>query len=309
MENVNKGGNEADIGKIVLNSGFDKFEFRNKIVYIGAYIETSLGRFRHGKGKIIHPKPDINSIKQQESYEGDWVEDKMQGFGIYYYANGDIYEGEFYDNKHHGFGRYFFADGTKYVGEWKNHLMHGSGKYKDINGAKWKGEYRNGEYMSKEQSKLKEERRIEIKIESLIPCVKKFLLDWQSKFKQYNKKNLKDTIGLLFANESKIGAYLLGPYPEIKLKSIEDWNQIFNNCLQNYSKLKVKVAKNTFELTLIDPKKVFVNQLQEELASGQIIEIMYEIEAGLIINFAIMYSKEYESWFLVHFSEFKSDLQ
>lgn len=305
MENEKGNDHEADVGKKVLNTGFDKFEFRNKIVYIGSYKETSLGRFRHGKGKIIHPKPEINSIKQQESYEGDWVDDKMQGFGVYYYSNGDVYAGEFFDNKHNGFGRYFFADGTKYVGEWKNHLMHGTGKYRDINGAKWKGEFRNGEYMSKEQAKLKEEKRIELKIDSLIPCVKKFLVDWQIKYKNYNKKNLKDTIGLLFANESKIGAYLVGPYPDIKKKSIEAWNIIFDSCLQNYNKLQIKVAKNTFELIFIDPKRVHVNQLQEELASGQIIEVKYEMDTNIIINFAIMYCKEYESWFLVYFEEVK----
>ena len=52
----------------------DKFEFRNKIVYIGAYIETSLGRFRHGKGKITYQNGNY--------YDGVWHAGEKHGWGI-----------------------------------------------------------------------------------------------------------------------------------------------------------------------------------------------------------------------------------
>jgi hypothetical protein len=39
---------------------------------------------------------------------GNWQEDKMDGEGTYYYANGDIYAGSFSEGKKHGQGMYFF---------------------------------------------------------------------------------------------------------------------------------------------------------------------------------------------------------
>ena len=37
-------------------------------------------------------------------YEGDYADDRFNGFGKMTYCSGDIYEGEFKDNKMHGKG-------------------------------------------------------------------------------------------------------------------------------------------------------------------------------------------------------------
>ena len=75
--------------------GYGKFEFQNKIIYLGFYKQKPDGiKMRHGKGKIIHPTINVDVSLGQEIYEGDWVDDKMQGFGIYYYSNGDKWEPE-----------------------------------------------------------------------------------------------------------------------------------------------------------------------------------------------------------------------
>jgi hypothetical protein len=37
-----------------------------------------------------------------EQYEGNWVEDKMEGYGTYQYLSGAVYSGEWKNNMHHG---------------------------------------------------------------------------------------------------------------------------------------------------------------------------------------------------------------
>ena len=49
------------------------------------------GELRHGKGKLI-------------------------------ISEGDFYEGDFFDNKIEGFGEFWGRDGTVYRGEWKDNL-------------------------------------------------------------------------------------------------------------------------------------------------------------------------------------------
>lgn len=43
-------------------------------------------------------------MKMDFLYKGQFVEGKMEGFGIKHFPNGNIYEGFFYDNKQHGQG-------------------------------------------------------------------------------------------------------------------------------------------------------------------------------------------------------------
>lgn len=68
------------------------------------------GKFKddefHGKGKITY----IGEYKHMGSYEGDFIQDKYEGFGIRLYGNGDVYEGAWKNNFRHGFGTHFFAD-------------------------------------------------------------------------------------------------------------------------------------------------------------------------------------------------------
>ena len=42
-------------------------------------------------------------------YEGEFMEGKMHGKGIRYYANGNIYDGNFCEDKAHGQGRFYKA--------------------------------------------------------------------------------------------------------------------------------------------------------------------------------------------------------
>jgi len=86
-----------------------------------------VGEFRnglkHGKGrwKSGAGVPNVNQ------YEGDYLNDKKHGFGIFSWASGNIYKGEYFEDERHGFGEMVWTDGTKYIGEWCHGIQHGKG--------------------------------------------------------------------------------------------------------------------------------------------------------------------------------------
>ena len=61
---------------------------------------------------------------------GNWLNDKANGYGKLFHADGDLYEGEWLEDKANGRGMYTHANGAKYNGEWKDGLPHGTGVYK-----------------------------------------------------------------------------------------------------------------------------------------------------------------------------------
>lgn len=133
-------------GKYTYNNG-DKFygEFKNNK-------KDGIGLYQ------FHIK-DLNSNKctnQQSSkveiceevYKGQWTNDTMNGFGIFYYFNGDIYKGKFKAGKPHHCGVYTFQDGTKFMGEYKYGLANGFGRQVSENGdiyeGMWVDDQKNG---------------------------------------------------------------------------------------------------------------------------------------------------------------------
>ena len=51
------------------------------------------------------------------------------GFGIYYYINGDLYEGDFVDNRKHGQGKFICSNKSYFIGQWRNDMQNGYGEY------------------------------------------------------------------------------------------------------------------------------------------------------------------------------------
>ncbi|GAA0164733.1 kinase [Lithospermum erythrorhizon] len=97
-------------------------------------------------------------------YEGDWVDEKYDGYGIETWAKGsryrgqyrkglrhgvgvyrsyagDVYAGEWCSGQCHGCGSHTCADGSSYVGEFKWGVKHGLGHYHFRNGDRYAGEY------------------------------------------------------------------------------------------------------------------------------------------------------------------------
>ena len=91
---------------------------------------------RSGQGSITWPNGD--------SYDGDFVSDKLSGNGVYTFQSGDVYEGEFVEGKKHGKGKYTAFDGSYYEGDFENDLRHGKGKLVTSDGGVYEGDFEKG---------------------------------------------------------------------------------------------------------------------------------------------------------------------
>ena len=91
---------------------------------------------RSGQGSITWPNGD--------SYEGDFVSDKLSGNGVNTFQSGDVYEGEFVEGKKHGKGKYTAFDGSYYEGDFENDLRHGKGKLVTSDGGVYEGDFEKG---------------------------------------------------------------------------------------------------------------------------------------------------------------------
>ena len=68
------------------------------------------------------------------SYDGNWENNKPNGYGAETYSDGSRYDGEFMDGLKHGKGNFHWNDGRKYVGEFREGYMHGKGLLTKGNG-------------------------------------------------------------------------------------------------------------------------------------------------------------------------------
>ena len=112
------------------------FKWKNGKKYIGNWKEG----FMHGKGFLFDENNNIifegyylNNkkygkffIKEKEYYEGEFLNDKMEGKGCYHYSNGDTWEGYFKNNYKNGIGLMTYNNGEIYLYEFENDNYIGS---------------------------------------------------------------------------------------------------------------------------------------------------------------------------------------
>lgn len=98
--------------------------------------------YRNGFGVQIFP----NYKNLHEKYIGNWIMDKKNGIGTYYFSDNTIYSGNFKDNDFHGFGKCTWSNGSSYEGDWMINKMHGNGVYTSQKGFILKGLFVNGLY-------------------------------------------------------------------------------------------------------------------------------------------------------------------
>lgn len=84
---------------------------------------------RTGRGRTVSPDG-------MTSYDGEYLDDRRNGFGVCYYNNGTInYVGNWTDNSRNGGGvGYRLSDGTMHAGKWDNNTPDGYGARFDRNG-------------------------------------------------------------------------------------------------------------------------------------------------------------------------------
>jgi len=115
--------------------------------------DTLISKFIKENLKTIYLKEKVLMInikglytwKNGSTYEGNFTKGKRNGEGTWtssQHSDIYIYEGEYHDDKKNGFGIYKFPDGTQYEGFFKDDLKHGNGKIKyadgRINNYEWK---------------------------------------------------------------------------------------------------------------------------------------------------------------------------
>lgn len=112
----------------------DALLFPNNIKYQGSLSPTT--GLREGVGQQIWPNNNY--------YLGDFSKDKMNGFG-YLVTDKFFYEGEFLNDVIQGKGRSFSSEGREYEGEFKNNTADGQGVEKGGGeGAVYSGSFVNG---------------------------------------------------------------------------------------------------------------------------------------------------------------------
>jgi hypothetical protein len=75
--------------------------------------------------------------------------DSYLGKSIVSFDNIKEYEGEFVDNKKEGFGTAIFNDGSRYMGFWKNNKYNGEGIFFKKTGEYIAGNWENGKKIGK----------------------------------------------------------------------------------------------------------------------------------------------------------------
>ncbi len=79
-------------------------------------------------------------------YEGEWKNDKRDGYGVWIRPDGTKYAGEWVDDLPHGSGMLTMANGTFFKGEWKGGKRNGQGMLTYADGTKLSGTWLDGHY-------------------------------------------------------------------------------------------------------------------------------------------------------------------
>ncbi|MDR3079160.1 MAG: hypothetical protein LBU15_03945 [Rickettsiales bacterium] len=110
-------------------------------------------KFLDERGPGGNPRCIVNirdSYGAGGSYEGEYIlqDDKivLSGKGNCNFAKGGSYEGDFRDNKFNGWGRRVFASGEQYEGNFKDGKFEGLGKYVHVNGDFYEGYFEDGKF-------------------------------------------------------------------------------------------------------------------------------------------------------------------
>jgi hypothetical protein len=84
--------------------------------------------FKHGNGKWRKAlDPSLPPNTKTNSYEGDYLNDKKNGWGYFEWESGNTYRGRYVNDEREGFGEMRWTDGSVYRGTWHKGVQHGLG--------------------------------------------------------------------------------------------------------------------------------------------------------------------------------------
>ncbi len=87
------------------------------------------------------------TTNKTDKYYGDFsFDNKVDGWGIYEWADGEKYVGEHCFGYRSGLGVYEYSDGNKYMGKWWDDKKHGSGVFAYSKGGEYIGDFVTGNF-------------------------------------------------------------------------------------------------------------------------------------------------------------------
>lgn len=93
---------------IALQRIFQVKESINFIIY--PFLRNGL---RDGKGVWKR------GVGKSDTYEGEYVNDKKCGYGVFTWASGNTYKGNYFEDLRHGYGEMIWTDLSYYKGAWE----------------------------------------------------------------------------------------------------------------------------------------------------------------------------------------------
>jgi hypothetical protein len=132
---------------VIFRWGYGQYRYSNGNSYTGRFVSDN----KHGHGYVQFQTRFLIFSNFDwcyratgrfvwivgDMYEGEWIDDEMNGEGVMRYKNGNVYTGALKKNVKHGRGKMTWASGDSYEGEWEAGLLHGKGTFKYSD----KGEY------------------------------------------------------------------------------------------------------------------------------------------------------------------------
>ena len=117
----------------------------NEPIKINEIQNESLIKYKNEDIINIGNKKEYKIKKYKDGkYEGEFVNDKREGKGIFYYIKGNKYEGEWKNDKRHGKGKMYYTSGDIYDGDYKNDKKEGKGITYFNTGNRYEGDFKNG---------------------------------------------------------------------------------------------------------------------------------------------------------------------
>lgn len=97
--------------------------------------------------KISNPEFGPFKYPKGETYEGQYLYGKRDGYGVCIFADGSLYEGLWENDKMDGKGRFIYTNEDVYEGDFKEGLPHGKGELKHQDGTGYDGDWVKGQKM------------------------------------------------------------------------------------------------------------------------------------------------------------------
>eukprot|EP00826_Nyctotherus_ovalis_P001288 TRINITY_DN10190_c0_g1_i5.p1 TRINITY_DN10190_c0_g1~~TRINITY_DN10190_c0_g1_i5.p1 ORF type:complete len:254 (-),score=40.61 TRINITY_DN10190_c0_g1_i5:16-777(-) len=117
--------------------GYGQYTWKNGSTFVGEF----LNGLKSGFGKYRKTKANRTNM-----YEGEYLKDKKEGFGIFKWASGNIYRGQYKEDEREGIGEMRWVDGSSYIGQWERGIQHGYGRMKFPDGSVKEGLFENNIY-------------------------------------------------------------------------------------------------------------------------------------------------------------------